>query len=300
MDHNTLHIPVLLQESIDSLNLKPGMKVVDCTVNRAGHATEIAKVIGKNGKLIIFDLDKVALSYATEKLSSLPNAPTIIPIHSNYRNIKSELEKVGVSQVDAIFADLGLSSQELDVSGRGFSFRYDEPLIMTFQSEVTPETFTAKDLVSNLSAESLAQIFKSYGDETQAYKIAKKIVEMREVKEIDTTQDLVDAVIAAVGKKPWQKTHPATKIFQAIRIAVNDEYEGVKQLLIGGFEILRSEGRFSIITFHSGEDRIVKEFFKNLYEQRLTTKPVKTKPADVEIKRNPRSRSAILRQTQKK
>ena len=295
MDHNKLHIPVLLHESIDSLQLTRGDIVVDCTVNRGGHAEKIAQLIGETGTLIIFDLDKQALDFSTARLQNLPNAPKIIPIHSNYRTIKAQLAERGIEQVDAIFADLGLSSQELDVSGRGFSFQRNEPLHMTFQSEVNQDTFTAKDLLNNLSADLIANIFRAYGDEPQAKKIAEKIVEMRAAKPIETTQDLTDAVMAAVGRKPWQKSHPATRVFQAIRIAVNDEYEGIKELLNDGFQILKQGGRFSIITFHSGEDRIVKNFFKEKFANQESTKPLKTKPTDIEIKNNPRSRSAILR-----
>lgn len=295
MDHDTLHIPVLLHESIDSLQLKKGDTAVDCTVNRGGHSEEIARAIGKTGTLIIFDLDKQALDFSTARLQNLPNAPTIIPIHANYRTIKAQLVGKGIWKVDAIFADLGLSSQELDISGRGFSFQRNEPLHMTFQSEVSDDTFTAKDLLNNLSAELLANIFRAYGDEPQARKIAEKIIEFRVAKPLETTQDLVSAVIAAVGRKTWQKAHPATRVFQAIRIAVNDEYEGIGELLNDGFEILKPGGRFSIITFHSGEDRIVKTFFKEKFERQESTKPLKTKPTSTEIQQNLRSRSALLR-----
>jgi 16S rRNA (cytosine1402-N4)-methyltransferase len=299
MSDANLHIPVLLQESIDSLNLKTGDTVVDCTVNYGGHAEMIAKAIGKAGKLIIFDLDLQALKSATERLQKLENAPQIFPIHSNYRFLKEKLERLGIEKVDAIFADLGLSSQELDISGRGFSFRFDEPLLMTFQSEVRAETLTAKDLLNTLGSEQLANIFKAYGDEMQARKIAEEIVRKRGEKNFETTFDLVNAVISAVGRKPWLKTHPATRIFQALRIAVNDEYDGVKDLLESGFEKLKAGGQFSIITFHSGEDRLVKEFFREKYKENLSSKPNKIKPIKEEITKNSRSRSAILRNIQK-
>ena len=171
-DLNEIHYSVLKKESIDSLNLKKGLVVVDATVNRAGHALEIAKKIGATGTLIIFDLDKQALEYSKQKLEQLEKGPKIYSVHSNYRNIKSELEKIGITKVDRIFADLGLSSQELEFSGRGFSFQKDEPLHMTFQSEVGPETFTAADLINNLSVANLEKIFKVYGDEPNALKIA--------------------------------------------------------------------------------------------------------------------------------
>ncbi len=307
-DINDLHYSVLKSESISSLSLKKGLTVVDATVNRAGHATEIAKLIGKTGTLVINDLDKDALLYSKEKLEKLKNAPKIVPIHSNYRNIKSELEKVGITSVDRIFADLGLSSQELEVSGRGFSFQKDEPLYMTFQSQVDENTFTAVDLINNLSISNLEQIFKVYGDEPNAWKIANAIVEYRDNLEgisstrlkkpngkILTTKQLVDIIESVVPRRG--KTHPATKVFQAIRIAVNDEYESIKQFVNDGFELLNKNGVLSIITFHSGEDRIVKRMFKDL--ETKENKQVKVKPSRGEEVENRRSRSAILRTIKK-
>lgn len=310
---DNLHYSVMKEESLNSLNLVEGLTVVDATVNRAGHAVEIAKAIGSTGTLIIFDLDKQALEFSKKRLEALDNAPKIIAIHSNYRNIKSELEKVGVKSVDRIFADLGLSSQELEISGRGFSFQKDEPLYMTFQSEVDADTFTAVDLINNLSVANLEKIFKVYGDEPNAWKIANAIVEARE-GEIDlsgtkiktakkklsgkilTTKQLVDIIESVSPRKG--KTHPATKVFQAIRIAVNDEYEGIKDFVQDGYELLSEKGILSIITFHSGEDRIVKNLFKQFESK--DNKQVKFKPGRKEVVENKRSRSAILRTIIKK
>lgn len=307
-DENTIHYSVLKEESLNSLYLTHSQTVVDATVNRAGHAVEIAKIIGKSGTLVIFDLDKHALHYSTQKLNALPNAPKIIPIHSNYRNIRSELEKVGIKKVDRIFADLGLSSQELEISGRGFTFQKDEPLHMTYQSEVDQNTFTALDLVNNLSAGSLEKIFQVYGDEKYAWKIANAIVEERRQLEdkktplgttneypIRTTLQLAKIIENIVPRKG--KTHPATKVFQAIRIAVNDEYEGIKDLINDGYEMLNGGGIFSIITFHSGEDRIVKNLFKQF--ETKGNKQTKVKPGRKEVLENRRSRSAILRSIKK-
>ena len=277
-------------ESIQSLNLKENQIVVDCTVNRGGHAIEIAKAIGRDGTLIIFDLDLQALEHSKKMLESLENGPKIIPIHSNYRNIKVELQKLGIESVDRIFADLGLSSQELDESGRGFTFQKDEPLYMTFQSEVNDKTFTAKDLLNNLEQKSLQDIFENYGDDKNAYKISKAIINYRDTHgEIKTTGELVK-IIESVAKRSG-KSHPATKIFQAIRIAVNDEYEGIKELLKDGYEMLSPTGVMSIITFHSGEDRIVKNIFNSLNKKNNS----KWKPSRKEILENKRSRSALLR-----
>ncbi len=278
------------EESLKSLQLVPGLTVVDCTVNRAGHALEIAKQIGESGTLIIFDLDLQALNFSKEILENLQTCPKIIAIHSNYRNINTELQKVEIVKVDRIFADLGLSSQEIDESGRGFTFQKDEPIHMTFQSEIDDKTFTAKDLLNNLDAKSLQNIFENYGDEKKAYKIANAIVKYRaETGEITTTTELVK-IIESVVKRSG-KSHPATKIFQAIRIAVNDEYDGIKELINDGHEILNTGGVMSIITFHSGEDRIVKNLFNDLNKKNN----FKTKPSQSEIKENKRSRSAMLR-----
>ncbi len=308
---DNLHYSVLKEESLSSLNLTLGLTVVDATVNRAGHATEIAKAIGKTGTLIIIDLDKEALLYSKQKLESLEGAPKIFAIHSNYRNIKNKLQEIGIEKVDRIFADFGLSSQELEISGRGFSFQKDEPLQMTFQSEINDDTFTAVDLINNLSVTNLEKIFKVYGDEPNAWKIANAIVEEREKLEsleakkikvsknksypIKTTTQLVK-IIESVSPRHG-KTHPATKVFQAIRIAVNDEYESIKEFVQDSYELLNIAGVLSIITFHSGEDRIVKNLFKS-YETK-GNKQEKVKPSRKEVVENKRSRSAILRTMRK-
>jgi 16S rRNA (cytosine1402-N4)-methyltransferase len=308
---DNLHYSVLKEESINSLNLQPGLTVVDATVNRAGHATEIAKAIGPNGTLIISDLDKDALNYSQKKIENLENAPKVIAVHSNYRHIKTFLEKENIEKVDRIFADFGLSSQELEFSGRGFSFQKDEPLQMTFQSEITNDTFTAADLINNLSVANLEKIFQVYGDEPNAWKIANAIVEEREKLEtlegkkvkvsnsknyaIKTTHQLVKIIESVV--KRFGKTHPATKVFQAIRIAVNDEYESIKEFVNDSYELLNEGGVLSIITFHSGEDRIVKNLFKSFESKE--NKQTKIKPSRKEVLENKRSRSAILRTIRK-
>lgn len=315
-DENTIHYSVLMQESLSSLNLTPGLTVVDATVNRAGHAIEIAKAIGSTGTLIIFDLDKQALEFSKKKLENLEDGPKIIAIHSNYRHIKKYITDIFGSdiKVDRVFADFGLSSQELEISGRGFSFQKDEPLYMTFQSEINDSTFTAIDLLNNLSVANLEKIFKVYGDEPHSWKIANAIVEKRQEMEkfsplklqgkkfntkddgrITTTKQLVDIIESVVPRRG--KTHPATKVFQALRIAVNDEYESIKEFVNDSYELLNESGLLSIITFHSGEDRIVKNMFKAL--ETKDNKQIKVKPGRKEVVENRRSRSAILRTIKK-
>jgi len=299
-DDNLLHESVMATESISSLQLEPGLTVVDATVNRGGHAQIIAEAIGSKGTLIIFDLDKQALEFAKKRLEKIKSGPKIIAVHSNYRSLTNSLSANGIESVDRIFADLGLSSQELDISGRGFSFRYDEPLHMTYQSEITKDLFTAKDLVNNLSVSSLEKIFKVYGEERNAWKIANAIVEARskleeKKKSISTTKQLVEIIESVSPRKG--KTHPATKVFQAIRIAVNDEYEGIKEFITSGWSHLKQGGIISIITFHSGEDRIVKRMFKEF--ETKENKQTKQKPDRPEVLKNRRSRSAILRTIKK-
>lgn len=289
-----MHIPVLLKETIESLRLHAGDVVVDCTTNRAGHSIEIAKVIGKSGTLICFDLDSQALQEAKEKLEAIENCPKLIFVNKNFREIKSVLQELDL-KANAIVADLGLSSQELDDSGRGFTFQKDEPLLMTFQNPVTEETLTAKDIVNSWSEETLADIVYGFADEKFSRRIAKAIVEAREEKEIETTFELVEILSRALPVFAKRgKTHFATKTFQALRMAANDEVGAMKDLICALPEALVQGGIAAIITFHSTEDRIIKKTAKEVEN----LKPVNKKPIEpslLEIKSNPRARSAKLR-----
>jgi 16S rRNA (cytosine1402-N4)-methyltransferase len=291
-----MHIPVLLHESLDGLALKKGGTYVDCTTNRAGHSLEIAKAIGKEGTLICIDLDQDALQEASNVLGKLKNKPTIHFVHSNFRFLKDILKDLKVERVDGILADLGLSSEELDSSKRGFSFRYDEPLQMTFDAHPTEDMTTAYDIVNLWSESTIADILYGFADETYSRRIAKRIVDARDRGEIKTTYQLVDIIASAVpALYRHRKTHFATKTFQALRMAVNDELGSINDLLNLLPELLRSGGRASIITFHSTEDRIVKQGLRRLSE---TLKPITKKaifPQDEELQENPRARSAQLR-----
>jgi 16S rRNA (cytosine1402-N4)-methyltransferase len=289
------HIPVMLEETISGLNIQPGDIVVDCTTNRAGHSIEIVKAIGPAGILVCIDLDEKALEEAEQKLSKIKNSPKVIYMNKNFREIKSILSDLQIEKVDAVVADLGLSSQELDISGRGFTFQKDEPLLMTFTSKVLDDQVTAKDIVNLWQEETLADIIYYFADERYAKRIAKKIVETRKEKEINTTFELVSIIEEAVHKNyTHSKIHPATKTFQALRMAVNDEVGSMKDLVNSLPDVLRIGGRASIITFHSIEDRIVKQtareqkFLKSINKKPLT-------PSESELKNNPRSRSAKLR-----
>ncbi len=290
-----MHIPVLLHEVLEGLALKKGGIYVDCTVNRAGHAIEIAKHIGRDGTLVIFDLDSDALHEATEKLSHLADAPTVIPILGNFRTVRHVLKEHQLGKVDGLLADLGLSSQELDSAARGFSFRFDEPLLMTFQKEVTEESLTAKDIVNTWAEETIADILYGFADETYSRRIARAIVQGRQRKPITTTFELVKIIEEAV---PFfyrrGKTHYATKTFQALRMATNDELGAVTELIQSLPEILKEGAHACVITFHSTEDRTVKHLMRDTEGLKLITKKA-ILPTREECINNPRARSAQLR-----
>lgn len=291
-----MHIPVLLQESIEGLALKEGGVYIDCTTNRGGHSLEIAKKIGKEGTLICIDLDKEALKEAKKEIILLKNAPSVHFVHSNFRHILSILQELKITHVDGVLADLGLSSQELDESKRGFSFRFDEPLIMTYDANPGEDMTTAYDIVNYWSESTIADILYGFSDEAYRGRIAKAIVKKRNEKEIKTTFELVEIISSAVPiMYRHKKTHFATKTFQALRMAVNDELGSINDLIVSLPEILKSKGRACIITFHSTEDRIVKQGLRSKNE---TLKPITKKaiiPGKKEIEDNPRARSAQLR-----
>ncbi|MFA6608793.1 MAG: 16S rRNA (cytosine(1402)-N(4))-methyltransferase RsmH [Candidatus Paceibacterota bacterium] len=290
------HIPVLLHESIQGLAIKEGGIYVDCTTNRGGHSIEIAKTLGKKGTLICIDLDQEALASAEKTLREIKNAPTFHFVHSNFRHLKGILSTLSISHVDGILADLGLSSQELDESGRGFSFRFDEPLQMTFNAHPTEDMVTAEEIVNYWSGETIADILYAYSDEAYRGRIARAIVEYRKEKPIKTTHQLVEIIASVVpASYRHRKTHFATKTFQALRMAVNDELGSINELIESLPSILNPHGRACFITFHSTEDRIVKQ---GLRARSDTLKIINKKaivPQERELQENPRARSAQLR-----
>lgn len=299
-----MHLPVLLKESVEAMNLKVGDIVVDCTTNRGGHSLEIAKQIGKRGTLFCIDLDNEALCEAKlflENGLSKEERPTIFYINDNFRNLKVALKG---KRVDSLLADLGVSSQEIDISGRGFTFQKDEPLLMTLTDKITKNTLTAEKIVNTWGEENIADIIYYNGDEKFSRRISKNICEARKKKEIKTTFDLVSIIADSVPEKyKHGKTHFATKTFQALRITVNDELKAEEELLLSLPEVLNENGRASIITFHSGEDRIVKNVVKANKEKiklvKFENKKDFLEPTRAEIKENPRSRSAKLRVIEK-
>lgn len=294
-----MHIPVLFQESIDALSIRSSGTYVDGTLGGAGHAQEIARHLGPDGTLIGFDLDSHALKRA-EILKGITQARVVL-VQENFRNMAKVFDEYQIDQVDGIFLDLGWSSFQIADAQRGLSFQEDGPLQMTLADKPGSEDITAWDIVNTWSESTIADILYAYGDETASRKIARAIIDARSQKTIETTFELVEVILSVMPRKAWMKTHPATKTFQALRIAVNDEYGALKQALEAGLERLGPRGRFAIITFHSGEDRIVKHFFREAADlgraELITKKPIT--PSDEELSQNPRARSSKLRILQK-
>ena len=290
------HTTVLKNETIDGLIIKPGDVIIDGTLGGGGHTLEIIKRFGDKVKIIGFDLDLDAKERTLREIGS--NRSDFIFVNSGFQEIDNTLQNLGLDHVDKILLDLGISSFQLEEAGRGFTFLKDEPLLMTMKKNPGDEDLTAYDIVNTWGEETLANIIYGFGEEKYSRRIAKTIVEARKEKEIKTTFDLVDIINKAVGSKyKGLKIHPATRTFQALRIATNSELTNLEKVIEKGFESLSVGGRMAIITFHSLEDRIVKRSFINLKNEFsaniINKKPII--PSDVEMKENPRSRSAKLR-----
>lgn len=292
-----IHKTVLLQESIEGLAIKPGDIYLDGTLGSAGHALLACE---KGAKIVGIDQDEEAHIRATSRLQ---NTCDFTLVKESFRNLDIVLNNLNIPKVNAILLDLGLSSDQFETSGRGFTFQKDEPLLMTFKKNPTLEDLTAKEIVNTWDEENIADIIYGYGEERYARRIAKKIVEARATKPIETTFQLVKIIKEATPSRYHHgKIHPATRTFQALRITVNDEIGALKEGIKKGFDRLESKGRMAVISFHSIEDRIVKQMFKekaNLDEAVIITKkPIVA--SDQEIQENPRARSAKLRIIEKK
>ena len=300
-----MHKSVLLKEAIQYLNLKEDAIIVDCTLGYGGHSSEILKRIPK-GHLYAFDQDEEAIQSARKRLSEISSNFTIIK--SNFVHLKEKLQELGITKVDGILFDLGVSSPQLD-ENRGFTFMRDEILDMRMNKE---DKLSAKDIVNEYSYEDLKQIFYRYGEEKKSPFIAKEITQYRQKKEITTTMELVGIIKKAVGDVYFHKTHPERNIFQAIRIEVNQELEDLERVLPEAIELLNPGGRLVVVTFHSLEDRMVKQIFKKYSEidpivkglpvipieyqpkiKLITKKPIL--PSEEELSENRRSASAKLR-----
>lgn len=300
---NFEHISVLLNETVGALSIKPDGIYVDGTAGGAGHSLEIAKKL-KNGMLIALDRDPDAVKTATERLSGYPAKV----INSNFSQIDSVMKELSIEKVNGIMLDLGVSSYQLDTAERGFSYHKEAPLDM----RMSQSGISAEDIVNNYSEKELADIFFKYGEEKFSFKIANQIVKRRAEKPIKTTTQLAEIIASAVPAAARRDGHPARKCFQAIRIAVNDELGALTEAIEKCFDLLEKDGVLAIITFHSLEDRIVKQSFKEFCTgcvcppdfpvcvcgktprgRLLTRKPIE--PSKEEIEQNPRSRSAKLR-----
>lgn len=291
MEENLIHRPVMKKEVLEFLNLKPGDVVVDCTVGGGGHSIGILNHIMPGGKLIGIDQDREVLDIARENLRDYKGNSELI--YGNFRNLDKILNDLKIDKVDAILYDLGVSSYQLDKAERGFSFLKEGPLDMRMDRGLR---ITAFDLVNNLSKEEISKILFEYGQERYAHRIASSIVKRRSSKPISSTSQLANIVKSAIPFRRG-KINPATRTFLAFRIAVNRELEALETSLMKAVPFLRDKSRICVISFHSLEDRIVKNKFKEFAHKDLlrilTKKPIT--PRREEIRENPRARSAKLR-----
>ena len=299
-----MHYSVLLEESIKHLNLKENSVIVDCTLGYAGHSSRVLKEI-KKGFLFAFDQDDEAIKYSKEKLDKIASNYEII--RSNFVDLKEELNKRNINEVDGILYDLGVSSPQLDNKERGFSFHADARLDMRMD---TKQKLSAYEVVNNYSYDDLVRIFRVYGEEKFATSIAKNIITTRENKPIETTLELAEIIKNSVPEKYRREKHPARKVFQAIRIEVNNELNVFENSLNQALDLVKVGGRICVITFHSLEDRICKDIFKRVssVDPSLKNLPIipeeyqpkfklvaNIEPSAHELEENNRSRSARLR-----
>ena len=247
------HYSVLLHECLEGLAIRPNGIYVDATAGGAGHSSEIAKRL-ETGRLFAFDQDPDAVVVAAERLKPYPCAEVV---QSNFRNMGGELGRRGIKGVDGVLLDLGVSSFQLDTAERGFSYRYDAPLDM----RMSKQGISAKDIVGTYSVEDLTRILREYGEEKFAYSIAQRIVRERETREIATTFELAEIIKASMPAKAKREKNPCKRSFQALRIAVNSELESLSEGLDSAFELLKPGGRLVVISFHSLEDRMIKQRF---------------------------------------
>ena len=302
------HTSVMLKEVLENMSL-PGKKVVvDCTLGLGGHAKEMLQLMPKNGKLIAFDLDNEHIKLAKKVLKDF--ADRVIYVNDNFDKLAENLQKLNIKSVDAILFDLGLASPHVDMGERGFSFMKEGPLDMRFNVK---QELTAEEVINKYSEKELLRIFREFGEEKRARKLAFEICQARKRKPFKTTNQLADFVEKIIKRQGH--IHPATRIFQALRIEVNHELDALRQSLLQTLDFLKPGGRLVVISYHSLEDRIVKNFIRdncrdyvNLPDQMVTThlipkltmifkKPIE--PGEEELKANPRSRSAKLRVAEK-
>lgn len=285
------HVPVMLGEVLQYLQPRPGGIFLDATLGGAGYTLALADLVGSAGKIIAVDQDELAIDNARELIKK-KKLSQIVLVQDNFKNLQEIVAKVSPQrQLDGIVFDLGLSTAQLDDESRGFSFQGERPLDMAFGPASQCSTV---EIVDRYPLEELTRIFREYGEERQAYRIAKAIVAARRIKRITTTADLVDIITSVVPVRPYIRLHPATRVFQALRLETNDELGALAAALPAASTALKPGGRMVVVSFHSGEDRLVKRFFKSSDDlQILTKKPLI--PAASEVEANPRARSAKFR-----
>ena len=292
-----MHIPVLLQETIKYLNVEKNKNYVDATSGSGGHSEEILKRNYPKGKVLMIDLDGYAIKILKEKFAKEVKDNRAIIKQGNYKDLLEIVKKTNFKEISGILFDLGMSKMNLENSNRGFSFNRDEPLLMTYSDDIQ---YTAYDFINYEPFEKIRDILRNYGQERYASIIAKKIVEKRKIKKIESSLEL-SQLIKEIYPKRHLKIHPATKTFQAIRIYVNDELNNLTKGLNGAFELIEANGRIIVLSYHSLEDRIAKKFLKQKESEKvariLTKKPII--PTLKEINLNPSSRSAKLRAIKK-
>ena len=293
------HVPVMLPEVEKYLAPKSGGYYLDGTLGGAGYTLRLAELAGPSGRVLAMDLDDWAIKNAAEKLKA-ENLNNVLLVQDNFKNLDEAVSAnfPANTKFDGLVLDLGLSSAQLDDEERGFSFKGERPLDMAFGPDSQRST---EDIVNNYSLPVLTRIFRDYGEERQAYKIAKAIVNYRRTKRLRTTTDLITIIEAVIPPRFYNKIHPATKVFQALRVETNGELTNLSETLPKALELLKPSGRLVVVSFQSGEDRIVKRFFRAMaLEERLevlTKKPLI--PTDAEMAANPRARSAKLRAARK-
>ena len=309
------HLPVLLKECLNGLAIRQDGTYLDCTLGGAGHSSEICKRLGENGMLVGIDRDADAIEAATARMAELKGQGRFVALRGNFHDAKALLKEAGVGKLDGVLADLGVSSHQLDVRERGFSYHDDAPLDMRMDQS---QTLSAREIVNGWSEDELTRIIRDYGEENWARQIARVICDRRKNAPIERTEQLVSIIDAAIPKKFRAKdgSHPARRTFQALRIAVNDELDPLEPALRDLAELLNPGGRLCVITFHSLEDRIVKNAFRTMADpcvcpknmpicvcgRKPTVKLVTRKPitaSEEELAQNPRARSASLRIVEK-
>lgn len=293
---NYAHIPVMLPEVLEYLRPQSGGKFIDGTLGGAGYTMAIAKLAGPDGRVVGIDLDDLALKNAAEKITA-SKLTNIVLVQNNFKNLKTIAAESfpEITGFDGIVLDLGLSSAQLADESRGFSFKGERPLDMAFGPKNDRST---RKIVNEYPLLELTRIFQEYGEERSGYRIAQAIVAARRIKKLETTGDLVRVIESAVPFRAHSKIHPATRIFQALRMETNEELSVLSEALPDAVALLKTGGRLVVVSFHSGEDRIVKRFLRQADNIEILTKRPLV-PSEEEVDANPRARSAKLRAAQK-